>query len=156
MIVTVYLEIQSNTRTSSEVTILKGQAYELGGNVFDREGNYTVTIPSSNGCDSIIDLTIKYVEAFIPNAFSPNGDGINDYFTVQGGEGLSKLISLKVFDRWGNMVYIQENTAIGANQGWDGSYQGEQLESGTFIYQAIIATADGEEKTVSGSVALIR
>ncbi len=135
--------------------IFNGESYKVGNSSFDRPGEYTVNLQSSLGCDSIIVLQLDYFEVFAPNAFSPNGDGINDYFTIQGGNELDRIIDLKVFDRWGNLVYQGQNLNPGGNEGWNGRIRGQKAPSGIYIYIAMLGISDGTEKKISGELILI-
>ena len=73
---------------------------------------YTITVRDSMGCEASDSVTI-FVEIvrpyFAPNVISPNGDGLNDVFTIYGGNGLKAIITLEVYDRWGELVYKGEN-----------------------------------------------
>lgn len=118
-------------------------------------GTYTVTLISSNqyGCtDTIItEVVVSYFKnLFIPAAFSPNGDGINDVFTVYG-KGIDSY-SMHIFDRWGNSVYADEgNTAA-----WDGTYKGKILNPAVFVYLIRIKYIDGTMQKMKGDVTLVR
>ncbi len=88
---------------------------------------------------------------YVPNAFSPNGDGINDLFQVYPDYKL-KLTRIQIFDRWGEMVYDGDD----ALQGWDGSYKGTPQSTGVYIYQIDALWPTGKVAHVRGSLTLIR
>lgn len=68
---------------------------------------------------------------YIPNVFSPNGDGVNDLFLPQTSPDCSILdYELTIMDRWGGVVFQTTNI----NNGWDGVYEGQQMEEGTYVY----------------------
>ncbi|HWB62635.1 MAG TPA: gliding motility-associated C-terminal domain-containing protein [Chitinophagales bacterium] len=90
------------------------------------------------------------VPIYIPNAFSPNGDGNNDEFKVYG-EAI-KAFDMKIFDRWGEMVYSSNN----ALTGWDGSYKGEPAPQGIYTYQLTIVLLDNVTIHKMGSLTLLR
>lgn len=94
---------------------------------------YNVTITDSYGCTAVDSVYIEVEppcgEVFVPSAFSPNGDGINDHFFVRGN--CIEDLLLQVFDRWGELVFETSNIAIK----WDGSYRGKDLDAGVFVYQ---------------------
>ena len=99
---------------------------------------YTVTVTSNYGCVYTDTVTIKLLcdnsEIFIPNTFTPNGDGVNDRFFVSG-KGISQITNFSVFNRWGELVFQAHN--IPANSpgfGWDGTFKGYVLEPDVFIY----------------------
>ena len=87
----------------------------------------------------------------IPNAFSPNNDGTNDVFRIQV-QGYFRLNSLKIFNRWGQMIYETRDL----NLGWDGKRNGTPLPVGTYYW--IIDGIDMHNKRVNkaGSITLIR
>lgn len=97
-----------------------------------------------------------YFDLFAPNAFSPNGDGVNDIFQpFLPNDIVIQSFEMSVFDRWGNQVYITDDVS----QGWDGRYQQKEMPTGVYIYYVNIAYRDdlGEgEETFSGDVLLIR
>ena len=113
----------------------------------------------TNDDDCMIETSIKiFVDPnrhiFIPTAFSPNGDSVNDIFTVYGDYQVQTIKTLKVFDRWGNLVFEQDN--LQPNTGWDGKFKGENLSPDIFTYFTVIKFTDGEEITYKGDVKLIK
>ena len=115
----------------------------------------------SMGCvlvtERAFDVLMDY-GVYIPNVFSPNGDGLNDKFTLYANKKGEELVLLQIFDRWGNMVYHAEHKDVHAfkNDGWNGSYKGKLMDPGVYIYQAIVRFIDGEVRKFSGDVTLIR
>jgi len=94
---------------------------------------------------------------FIPNAFSPNGDGVNDTFQPLLGKGVAELVTFRIFDRWGNLVFSRENCAPNqADCGWDGRRQGRFLPSDYYVYQAQIRYADETLELKKGAVLLVQ
>ncbi|MEX2483540.1 MAG: CotH kinase family protein [Brumimicrobium sp.] len=87
----------------------------------------------------------------VPNAFSPNGDGHNDFFSGKIGDNVSGL-SILIYDRWGNEVF--ESTEL--NFKWDGQYKGRLLNTGVYAYSLEINYTDGTKETKSGNITLIR
>lgn len=94
---------------------------------------------------------------FIPNAFSPNMDGNNDYFMIYGDNDIVSIASLRIFSREGHLLFdrsdFQPNDPVNS---WDGYYQGQPLSSGVFVYVAEIEFVDGLTEVFKGDVALIR
>lgn len=124
---------------------------------YAEEGTYTVTLEVTNefGCvgTGVLDKPIvvsTVPEIFIPNTFSPNGDNNNDEFRVFG-ENI-KLVSLKVFNNYGNELYRSGDLA----EGWDGTYEGEDQPSGVYAYTAVIEDFLGIKYNREGTVTLIR
>lgn len=108
---------------------------------------------SENGCKAIDSVKIIVVSAcdaiFIPNAFSPNNDGVNDYFKIIS-LGEIKLENFRIYNRWGQLLFESENL----NDKWNGTFNGIQEEIGVYVYVASIDC--GEKKTIKGNVTLVR
>lgn len=147
-IVPLELTVLEASLDTVEVKIFEGEAYEVGVFNIRKEGEYDVTLTSSFGCDSMVLVRLDYYHVYFPTAFSPNDDGINDLFTVQGGDDLAEVLELRIFDRWGNL--LSEETS------WDGRRAGESLNPGVYVYRARLMMNDGKERGFSGSVALLR
>ena len=93
---------------------------------------------------------------FAPNIFSPNDDGLNDYFTIYGRSNLTNIISLRIFDRWGNQVFEKFDLKPGMPQaGWDGRFRDEQMQSGVYIFVAEVEF-EGITEMINGNITLIR
>ncbi len=137
--------------------IFEGDLYQLGNIKVREAGFHELALPSSLGCDSLILLQLDYHKVFIPNAFSPNGDGYNDIFTVFGGADLEEVKSLRIFSRWGELIYDGQALPPGDYaRGWNGEFRGETLPAGLYTYVAEVRMADGQEKAFSGEVELVR
>lgn len=93
---------------------------------------------------------------FIPNAFSPNGDGSNDYFTTFGQSVFDYQID--IWNRWGELVYHSEDVGeiSNMNDGWDGRFQGEEQEIGTYVYRVRVVGGDGNAVEKVGELYLVR
>ena len=88
---------------------------------------------------------------YAPSAFSPDGDGINDFFNISG-QSLSDF-QIEVYNRWGQMVYKSKN--ISGN--WNGKYNGKDLPPGTYVYKIkTISLLSNEKYVKSGTVSLVR
>ena len=129
----------------------------------DTTTTYIVTITDIDGCVDYDTITIRVVILEVPDAFTPDGDGINDLLYVYNflgsrvdvkGDALESL-NFKIFNRWGEVIF--ETTDI--NAGWDGKHQktGRDMEVGVYVWLLTAATADGEDVgPISGNVSLIR
>jgi gliding motility-associated-like protein len=126
----------------------------------DVQMEYTLTVSSEAGCSetkSILIIVKKEHEAFIPSAFSPNGDGKNDSFTAFGGDKVKQIKAMKVLDRWGSVLYSKENfDANDEAAGWDGMSMGKRLNVGVYLYLVEVEFIDGFVRTYSGDVTLVR
>lgn len=116
---------------------------------------------SDNGCvttDTLnIELTIER-EVFFPNAFTPNGDGLNDVFgPVSQFPQAQEVALLLIYNRWGEVVYQGEELSLqGGSQGWDGTIGGEAAQAGAYVYLATIRFFDGTEEVYHGYITLLR
>ncbi|HLV42083.1 MAG TPA: gliding motility-associated C-terminal domain-containing protein, partial [Brumimicrobium sp.] len=115
---------------------------------------YYVEVTTPDNCSGI-DSTLIIVndvcsDIYIPNIFSPNGDGKNDEYCIYG-ECISTF-SLQIFNRWGELVYISDNE----ENCWDGTYKGKKLNTDVFVYKVSITTLQGEEIEESGNINLVR
>ncbi|KAA5534462.1 gliding motility-associated C-terminal domain-containing protein [Taibaiella lutea] len=99
---------------------------------------------------SFVDVDYRVLTQ-LPNAFSPNGDDLNDVFKV-ANIGLRKLITFQVYDRWGKQVF----ETINPDEGWDGTYKGKPLDGGVYYYYIKLGYADNVVETFKGDVTLIR
>ncbi len=112
------------------------------------------------GCAVIDELFIEVdtkTRIFAPNVFTPNGDGVNDLFSLYGGDNVTGVKRFMVFDRWGDLVYQLENFSADGRFGWDGNYQGgEPATQGVYAFFAVVELFDGSEEIVRGDINLIR
>ena len=120
---------------------------------------YFLEVQDENGCfakDSIyikINFGNKY---FIPSAFSPNSDGINDFFTIFGNENLVEVEEFLIFDRWGELVWEGHNIPPNSGIGWDGTYKGKLLNSAVFVFYTVLKFEDGSRIEEKGDITLRR
>ncbi|MBK9015339.1 MAG: gliding motility-associated C-terminal domain-containing protein [Saprospiraceae bacterium] len=120
---------------------------------------FTITV-ESNGCVDSDELTLfvkKDHPVYIPNAFSPNADGLNDVFMIYAGKQVTKVKSFLIFDRWGETVFqfydFQPNDP---DHGWDGTYRNDLLNAAVFTWFAEIEFIDGSVELYEGDVTLMR
>jgi len=105
----------------------------------------------SNGCVRTRGGTVKALQTFyMPNSFTPNGDGINDLFRLPPGSAFH-LEEFSIFDRWGNKVFATRDIT----KGWDGKYNNEMLP-GTYVYLITGKDVSRNDVVIKGTVALIR
>jgi gliding motility-associated-like protein len=113
---------------------------------------YTVEVTTPDGCvyEAYITIFVEYLEFDIPNVFTPNGDGLNDDFYPIYNEFSMEIIELKIFARWGAIVYDNPGTP------WDGIYRSKPLPSDIYVYLIRVRYADGREELFKGDVNLMR
>jgi len=116
-------------------------------------GKYWVEVSNSCGTkrDSIEVFKKCDFEIYLPNAFTPNGDGLNDYFGVPGFNK-NRLIKLTIYNRWGQLIFETND----ANKRWDGRYKKSLQPVGIYIYYAEMENRKGNRITKKGVVTLIR
>jgi gliding motility-associated-like protein len=104
-----------------------------------------------DGCSLIgVDDTINKEEIYIPNVFSPNGDGINDKLYVHGNN--ITYLEFYIYNRWGELIFNTNDL----DHGWDGTYNLKNCDPAVFYYYAKVMFNDGTEKSKKGNVTLIR
>ena len=131
-----------NGITSSTVTI-------------NKEGNYTITATDAFGCSRTFNSNVAKqnctdCDAYIPTAFTPNADGLNDIFKLKIECSFSEY-HCRIFNRWGQKIF--ESADI--NKGWDGMFAGKKLPTGSYIYLVDYKTTSGNTKTARGTLLLI-
>lgn len=121
---------------------------------------YTLSLTDAGGCtisDNITIIVDRARPVFAPNAFSPNGDGVNDTFTLYAGQSVDQILQMKIFDRWGNLLVdrqdIQPNNP---SLGWDGQFRNKPLNPGVFTYFFEVLYMDGQTDVIAGEVVLLR
>ena len=119
---------------------------------------YTLIVTAAGGCSDTATILVNvYTPLSVPSAFTPNGDGHNDIFYVQGGPVNSVVETFEVFDRWGHQVFGVHGVAPGDNTaGWDGRINGNFAPTGAYVYMVEMKFADGSRKLYKGTVMLIR
>ncbi|MBX2928353.1 MAG: gliding motility-associated C-terminal domain-containing protein [Saprospiraceae bacterium] len=121
---------------------------------------YLLTAFDINGCkaeDDIIVYVQRVLNVFVPNAFSPNDDGINDVLTVFADDKITQVKSFRIFDRWGNMLFF--NGPFPPNDlqyGWDGEFNGRPMNAGVYVFAAEVEYVDGRIELIKGEVMLMR
>ena len=121
---------------------------------------YSVQVTDSNGCKNREDVKVTVlcegVTVFIPNTFSPNGDGRNDQFYIRG-QGIGQVKMMQIYNRWGEIVFEQTNfPANSAMHGWNGTFKGRLPQEGVYVYQLQLYCGNGQVMHFSGNVALIQ
>lgn len=122
---------------------------------YNRTGSFDVCLMAENEflcadtvCQAVDAIIIPLFD--VPSGFSPNGDGINDVFLVRGF-GISKF-NLKVFNRWGQLVFESNDPKVG----WDGRFKGQLQPMDAYAYSVVLEFSDGQKGSRTGSVTLLR
>jgi gliding motility-associated-like protein len=135
------------------------QPYESDSIWAEQPGTYYVK-STFDGCEATATVEVKLSKDCcsedkirVPNAFSPNGDNINDDYRVVDDKQIIATFDLNIFNRWGEQVFMSDD----ANKGWDGSYKGKPLPSAVFDYYLNIGCIGGEQEFFKkGDITLIR
>lgn len=116
--------------------------------------SYILTVTNGFGCADldtvVVSVTHLFGDLFVPNIFSPNGDGQNDMLYVYGTN--FKTMTFFVYNRWGEKVFASTDKA----DGWDGTYKGKPCDVGVFAYYLEVTYQDDELVKLSGNVSLVR
>ncbi len=118
---------------------------------------YELTVVDMDGCegsDDIMILVDKARKVYIPNGFTPNNDGLNEVWKVYPGPGVRSIKSIHLFDRWGNLVYLEQNESL-FPEGWDGVFDGKMMNPGVFAYLVEVEFIDGRIFTYRGDVTMV-
>jgi gliding motility-associated-like protein len=137
-----------------------GDRNSLGGQVtdpqysFNEKGDKIVTLVATNeaGCTDTMSYILHvgfYSKIFVPNVFTPNDDGNNDVFRAIGYN--LKTLHMKIFNRWGEQIYECD----GLDRSWDGTYKGEKVIEGVYLYKIEAESLDGENYYLNGNVTVL-
>lgn len=169
----IYVESESCGNSNGTIKLLanggKGalkyslnHSFEVFDNYFTQlgKGEYNIRIRDSLNCEA--DTTVflnRNCDVFLPNVFSPNGDGINDYFSIFTYPNTeAKIVSINIFDRWGNTVFGKGNFLINGNENllWDGKFNGKELDNGVYVYKIKVLNSDHKFNNIIGEVSLFK
>lgn len=124
-----------------------------------QDGYVWLNVQDENGCAKQVKFFVDVVKdyhVFVPTAFSPNNDGVNDFLSVFARDGIS-VVDFAVFDQWGEMVYSVKSPVMNEeSKGWDGSLRGQPMNSGVYIWMLKAKYPDGSTETLSGETTLLR
>ena len=142
------------------VCTLNRYYWKIGQKEYRQSGVYDKMLTTRYGCDSLRILILEILgegEVFVPNVFSPNGDGINDKISVYADKDVHLIDVFRIFDRWGEMMY--ENTSFPPNDpniGWDGNLRGTPVRPAVFAYYLEWTDKLGGKHKDYGDVTLVR
>ncbi|MEO1437717.1 MAG: gliding motility-associated C-terminal domain-containing protein, partial [Bacteroidota bacterium] len=123
---------------------------------------YRLSITDLNGCEATDVIQIDVItrrDVDLPNAFTPNDDGLNDIFYVRSNfpESVNTIRTFRIFDRWGELVFERQNFDPNSREnGWDGTFKGTKLTPGVFVYMVEVEYYLGETTLLRGDVMLMR
>jgi gliding motility-associated-like protein len=137
-----------------------GDKNALGGRVtdphvsFSEKGDKIITLVAENdaGCTDTMSYRLHvtaFSKIFVPNSFTPNADGKNDVFRAIGFNLQS--IHMQIYNRWGEMIYESSDM----EQAWDGTFKGQKVQEGVYLYMIQASGNDGEQYYLNGNVTLL-
>lgn len=126
-----------------------------------RSDQIEMTFISELGCELNTSIAVDVIlsrRVYISNAFTPNGDGVNDFFSIQGHvPNITNIQSLIIFDRWGAKVFEKFNLLPNdLAAGWDGTVNGEMAPKNVYLFITEVEFLDGVRSTYSGELTLLR
>ena len=130
------------------VQILEGSTFNYSGYEFSSEGEYEIEMVTSNGCERVVILDLQFIDIYIPNVFSPNEDGMNDFFEVFTSDFQIATKELSIYDRWGNLIHKGDR--------WDGKSGNVLVDPGVYVYVVRLVDETGQELYMSGDVTLLK
>jgi len=124
------------------------------------DGYYYLEMLNGDGClvrDSVYIRVAKDRTIYSPNIISANGDNINDYFFLSGNTLAGEGLYLRIYDRWGNLVFVSGKFQLNESvDGWDGTFKGKAVVNGVFVWIAMMQYIDGFQQMLSGNITVIR
>ncbi|WP_020567662.1 T9SS type B sorting domain-containing protein [Neolewinella persica] len=123
--------------------------------------SYRLTIMDEEGCFATDDVVVQVdgtVEVYVPNVFSPNGDGTNDLLRPFAGPQVQRFLQFRVFDRWGELLYDLNTDPLRGSEdfGWDGTLDGKTMNPQVFIWELEVELVDGAVLRKLGDAVLKR
>lgn len=137
--------VWSTGSTDSKITISRADTYEVLVENFCGTDSRIIQIENTN-CRSL----------YAPNAFSPNFDGVNDVFRFYSDGDIKKVLTFKIYDRWGNLIYDIHNTSNLSDVFWDGTLNGKALDSNVFVWMLEVEYIDNITEILSGDITLLK
>lgn len=130
----------------------------LEGNTSENEF-IRISVELKNGClyEYLIPIEVDIsTDIYLPNIFSPNGDGINDVFSFSSNIPIVEINSFSIYDRWGNQMFNQSNVDPLSFEGWNGKFKGQYVKPGVYVYSFSIQLLEGEVKQFVGDLTVTK
>jgi CHU_C Type IX secretion signal domain len=119
---------------------------------------YSLLLTDGNGCtvSGETSVTIVPPAVYVPSVFYPEGTAPNNMFSVFASPGVEQVLVLRVYDRWGGLVYEAQGFAADGSLGWNGQWRGKDCAPGVYVYWLEVKMADGSVWKKSGDITLVR
>ncbi len=157
-----YLQVKEHVRVQQKAIVCPGERYTFHGVPLSAPGEYVDTLSTIFGCDSVVVLELEMLPrrmlendgafAYLPNAFSPNDDGLNDLFYPSFSASDFIRYTFQIFDRWGNQVFSTSDPAAS----WDGRFRGKDCPPGVYTYFLVLKSETCIDAQYRGTVSLIK
>ncbi len=126
----------------------------------NKSSTYHIKVTSDSGCVAKDDISIfiecESVKILMPNAFTPNNDGLNDFYKPYN-RGINRYLEFCIYNKMGQKIYEKKNFTINeSNVGWNGTFKGKEQNTGTYIYIIQAVCDSGKQVTSKGSFLLLR
>ena len=154
---TIHLRVNNISFSNIVDSIYEGAEYILpSGQTVSTSGIYQSVLTNSLGCDSIIITTLSTVKQFaacmiLKNAFTPNGDGVNDFWVLYKEKCFKKL-KVDIYNRYGSLVYHSDDY----KNDWNGKYKNQELPDGTYYYYVKMYADNGDVQVFKNNVTILR
>jgi gliding motility-associated-like protein len=125
----------------------------------------SLSITDLNGCsaDDGLNIGVRTVpDVYVPSAFSPNGDGVNDLIFPFVGRGVADVLNFRIYNRWGEIVFDLASISGDAirrndpNFGWDGTLNGQPMQAAVFVWYTEVKLINGKRELLRGDFVLMR
>lgn len=152
----IHINIDDVSYTNITDSLFTGQTYTLpSGVIVNSSGIYTSLFKNSVGCDSVVTLNLKQITLadclVINNAFTPNGDGINDSWILYRYRCFKRL-SINIYNRYGSLIYHTEDY----KNDWNGRYMNNTLPDGTYYFVLNAFAYNDKQQLIKGNVTILR
>ena len=142
------------------IQAIESYTWPVNGEVYNESGTYKLNFQTEEGCDSlhILILEIKLRgDIFVPNVFSPNGDGVNDHFTIYSSPEIRIIDRLRLYNRWGELMFDRSKFEPNVDHnGWGGNFKEQPVAPGVFIYVVEWTDLKNDRHVKSGDATLVR
>jgi|GEM_PF-1010023 len=157
---TLELIVHPTHERSIDTLITEGTRVQVGDMSFAKTGNYTIALPSSSGCDSLIQLNllVQATEYFAPGLVQPKGSGWGEVFTIYSRNQLpATILKLEIFNTWGQRVFQQENSPVGdESRAWKAAFDsGSPQAAAVYFYHAEVENVTGRKELLRGKFVLM-
>lgn len=126
----------------------------------EKTTTYQLTVTDAYGCTASDDIEIfvdRQSAFYLPNVFSPNGDGVNDVFNIGSRPNfIEEIEQFQIFNRWGELVFSEKNVLPTEFKGWDGTFEAKEAMQGVYVFMIRVKTRAGISEMLTGEVAVMR